>query len=117
MIDVGAVTLVDGPSVKIDDGLGRLVRVSLTNGATFPKGPGVLVEVTLVLIPIVVAVTFWTGTGDLEGSGSVMDVDGCVIDVEVNLLITMFVTALTIGRGILPGGGTLASTALTSKDN
>ena len=44
-------------------------------------------------------------------------VDGCVIDVEVNLLITMFVTALTIGRGILSGGGTLASTALTSKDN
>ncbi len=46
-----------------------------------------------------------------------INVDGCVIDVEVNLLVTMFVTALTIGRGILPGGGTLASTALTSKHN
>jgi hypothetical protein len=42
VIDVGGVRLVDGPSVKIDDGLGRLVRVSITNGATFPKGPGVL---------------------------------------------------------------------------
>ena len=84
VIDVAAVTLLDGPSVKRDDRSGRLIKVSLTNGATFPKGPGVLVvnppatllEVPLVLIPIVVAVTFGTGPGDLEGSGSVKDVEG-----------------------------------------
>jgi hypothetical protein len=73
VIDVGAVTLVDGPSVIIDDGLGRLVRVSLTNGATFPKGPGVLV-----VIPAGVQVN-WSFT--------IFDGSGCVIVVAAVILV------------------------------
>ena len=71
-----------------------MLRVSGTTGAKFSKTTGAFVV-----------------------SPSGLIVEGCVIEVEVFLLITRFVTALTMGRGILSGGGTLATTALISKAN
>jgi hypothetical protein len=101
VLDVAGVTLFDVPSVKFDDGAGRLVRAAITKGGTFPKAPGVLVV---------------TPPGTLlQGSGTVMGPEaGTISDVEDDLAITIFVTALTMGRGILAGGGTLPFTALTS---
>ncbi len=85
VIGVGAVTLVDGPSVKIDEGIGTLVRVSITNGATYPKGSGVLV-----VIPPGVQV---------NGSFTFLDGSGCVIVVAAVILVLVDGQSVKIDDG------------------
>ena len=111
-------------AVVLDEGTGTLVIVSIFDGSPVPKGTGGMVGIPDVVqgngsssFSGTTGAKFSKDPGAFVVSTSGLIVDGCVIEVEVFLFITSFVTALTMGRGILSGGGTLATTALISKAN